>query len=323
MYKRILKIFIIAALLPIGLFSGCKEQADETNKFQILADHLRTSALDLPTMHTTGWTVAATALNANLAGYYIIDIRTLADFNLGRIQGAVHSTMANVVQTAVNARNAGQLTGREIIVVCYSGQTAAFAVAALRLSGFPTARNLMWGMSSWTSTRDVWTPRIANLTQANIVTPPSFATPAEFTNRPMVTSELNDGAAILSERVQAVLNEGLRAVDAATVLANPGNFFINNYWSNDAVTANGNRHIAGAFRILPLTLANNEFRFLDPSRRIVNYCFTGQTSAAVAFYLRVLGYDVYSFSWGANSMWNSAMTSNRWPITPNNFPLVQ
>jgi len=231
--------------------------------------------------------------------------------------------MANVVQTALNAQAAGQLTGREIIVVCYSGQTAAFAVAALRLSGFPTTRNLMWGMSAWNSTLDVWTPRIANLTHANIVTPPSFATPVEFTNRPMVTSELNDGAAILRERVQIVLNEGLRAVDAATVLANPGNFFINNYWTNEAVIANGNRNIAGAFRILPLTLANNEFRFLDPSRRIVNYCFTGQTSAAVAFYLRVLGYDVYSFSWGANAMWNSAMAVNRWPITPNNFPLVQ
>ncbi|HSV89053.1 MAG TPA: rhodanese-like domain-containing protein [Bacteroidales bacterium] len=321
--KSFFNVVLIATALSLTLFSGCKEEEEVVNKHQILAEHLRTTGLDLPTMHATGWVVPATTLHANLAGYYIIDIRTQADFNAGRIQGAVNSTMANVVQTARTAQAAGQLTGREIIVVCYSGQTAGFAVAALRLSGFPTARNLMWGMSSWNSTRDVWTPRIADLTHANIVSPPNFAANVEYTNRPLVTSDSDDPVQILSERVQAVLNEGLRSVDAATVLANPGNYFINNYWTAQAVIDNGNRHIAGAFRILPLTLANNEFRFLDPSRRIVNYCFTGQTSAAAAFYLRVLGYDVYSFSWGANSMWNSSMTANRWPITPNNFPLVQ
>ncbi|HAJ99009.1 MAG TPA: hypothetical protein DCM62_03190 [Bacteroidales bacterium] len=322
--KNNLFVIFLFLLLPLALFTGCRGETADVNKHQILADHLRTSGLDLPTMHTTGWVVPATTLHANLAAYYIIDIRLPVDFAAGRIQGAVNSTMANVVTTARNAQTAGQLTGREIIVVCYTGQTAAFAVAALRLSGFPTARNLMWGMSSWNSTLDRWTPRIANLTHANIVTPPNFAANVEFTNRPIVTSESNDPVVILRERVQAVLNEGLRGVTAAEVLANPGNFFINNYWSAQAVTENGNRHIAGAFRILPLTLANNEIRFLDPSRAIVNYCFTGQTSAAVAFYLRVLGYDVYSFMFGANSMWNTAMTANRWPITPtNNFPLVQ
>jgi rhodanese-related sulfurtransferase len=321
--KKFFKIFLIAFVLPVALFSSCKDETEVTNKFQILADHLRTNNMDLPTMHASGWVVPATTLNANLASYYIIDIRLPVDFAAGRIQGAVNSTMANVVTTARNAQTAGQLTGREIIVVCYSGQTAAFAVAALRLSGFPTARNLMWGMSSWHSSLDRWTARIGNLTNANIVTPPSFAANVEYTNRPLVTSDSDDPAQILRERVQAVLNEGLPSVDAATVLANPGNYFINNYWSLDAVTANGNRHIAGAFRILPLTLANNEFRFLNPARPIVNYCFTGQTSAAVAFYLKVLGYDVYSFSWGANSMWNRDMTANRWPITPNDFPLVQ
>lgn len=321
--KKTLRILLLALVLPLAVFTSCKEEDAIINKHQLLADHLRTNGMDLPTMHATGWVVPATTLNANLAAYYIIDIRLPADFAAGRIQGAVNSTMANVVTTARNAQTAGQLTGREIIVVCYSGQTAAFAVAALRLSGFPTARNLMWGMSSWHSTLDRWTARIANLTNANIVTPPNFAANVEYTNRPLVTSESDDPAQILRERVQAVLNEGLRSVDAATVLANPGNYFINNYWSSDAVVANGNRHIAGAFRILPLTLANNEFRFLNPERPIVNYCFTGQTSAAVAFYMRVLGYDVFSFSWGANSMWNRDMTANRWPITPNDFPLVQ
>ena len=39
-----------------------------------------------------------------------------------------------------------------------------------------------------------------------------FAANVEFTNRPMVTSESNDPVVILRERVQAVLNEGLRGV---------------------------------------------------------------------------------------------------------------
>jgi rhodanese-related sulfurtransferase len=41
---------------------------------------------------------------------------------------------------------------------------------------------------------------------------------------------------------------------------------------------------------------------LPTNQTIVVYCYTGQTSSFVAAYLRLLGYDAKSLSFGANAM---------------------
>ena len=46
----------------------------------------------------------------------------------------------------------------------------------------------------------------------------------------------------------------------------------------------------------------------------MTYCYTGQTSAVVTAYLRVLGYDAYSLTFGMNGIWNEnpAWVLNKW-----------
>ena len=44
----------------------------------------------------------------------------------------------------------------------------------------------------------------------------------------------------------------------------------------------------------------------------VIYCWTGQTSALVMAYLRVLGYDAVSLKFGANSMIYDELTAHKW-----------
>jgi hypothetical protein len=127
---------------------------------------------------------------------------------------------------------------------------------------------------------------------------------------------------ILKERVEAVLAEGSKFIQPTEALNSPDNYFINNYWSVANIQGNGNAHIKGAHRILPLTLAANEVKFLDPEEKIVTYCWTGQTSAAVTFYLRVIGFDAYGLQWGCNAINNDDLTSNRWPEGQQNFPLA-
>jgi rhodanese-related sulfurtransferase len=323
--RTILKYAIIIALLPAMFLASCKKEADE-NKYQILYDYLKENAatIDLPKMHAAvggqGWAVSATALNNSLADYYIIDLRSPADFAAGRIAGAVNTTMANVLTEAAKAGT------KKIMLVCYSGQNAAYALAACRLSGYTNTFFLKWGMSAWNSTKDVWTSKIGNIaispsTHANWTTPPSFASNVAHTSVPAVISSSDDGAEILRERIAAVLAEGAKFVTPAEALNTPSNYFINNYWTVDNVTGNGNGHIVGAYRINPLTLANDDIKFLDPKKKIVTYCWTGQTSAAVTFYLRVLGFDAYGLQWGVNGLNNSQLTSNKWPEGQQNFPL--
>ena len=79
-------------------------------------------------------------------------------------------------------------------------------------------------------------------------------------------------------------------------------------------------HIAGAYRISPLTLAGNEYKALDPTKTIVTYCWTGQTSALVTAYLNVLGYDAKSLKFGTNGMIYSNLESHKWGGS-GDFPL--
>jgi rhodanese-related sulfurtransferase len=319
--KRILRNALMLLVVASVVLTGCKKEADD-NKYQILYDYLKNnSSLDIPSMHSAGWAVSATALNNTLADYHIIDLRAASDYNAGHITGAVNTPMANVLTEAANAGT------KKIMLVCYSGQNSAFALAGLRLSGYPNTFFLKWGMSAWNSTKDVWTPKIGNIavtpsTHANWTTPPSFKSNVSFSKTPVILCDSDEGSEILKERVAAVLAEGSKFVQPSDVLGTPANYFINNYWTEANVTGNGNGHISGAYRINPLTVANDEIQYLDPSKKIVTYCWTGQTSAAVTFYLRVLGFDAHGLQWGANALNNSQLTSNKWPEGQQNFPMV-
>ncbi len=52
-----------------------------------------------------------------------------------------------------------------------------------------------------------------------------------------------------------------------------------------------------------------DLKSLPTDKPIVVYCYTGQTSAYVAAYLRLLGYDARSLMFGANSMMYDIMVS--------------
>ena len=74
-------------------------------------------------------------------------------------------------------------------------------------------------------------------------------------------------------------------------------------------------HINGALQVTPKTLTKEgNLSVFDPSSGDnVLYCYTGQTSAATVAYLYVLGYDVKTLVFGANSMIYDHMTAGRWP----------
>jgi rhodanese-related sulfurtransferase len=97
-----------------------------------------------------------------------------------------------------------------------------------------------------------------------------------------------------------MLSNGSWLINNDEVLANPGNFFINNKWSTGSWDAYG--HFTGAYRIDEnLNIAN--LKNLDPSKTMVTYCYTGQTSAITTAWLQVLGYDnARSLKFGVNAI---------------------
>lgn len=307
---QFIRFFVLTVLLSAFTLTSCIEpEVEEVDYFNVMTTYMQANDMDLTDV-ATNWVVDGASLNtAGVTNYTILDLRTATDFAKGHIEGAINCTLGDVLTKAA-------ATTKPIVMVCYTGQTAAWAHVALRLSGYSDSRILKWGMSGWNSIFDSWTANISNrgVGNSNWSTTNTIATPVNYA-LPEITALDTTGAGILAERVAAMVAKGLQAVSSADVLATPSNYFLNNYWTAEDVNTYG--HIKGSYRLNEtLTLANDGFKNLDPSAKICTYCWTGQTSALVTAYLTVLGYDAVSLKFGANSMINEQLQKNKWTVSP-------
>jgi rhodanese-related sulfurtransferase len=305
--KRLMVLLMVALML----FSfGCSKDED-VDPFVEMMNYLVDNGRDINDI-LVDWIVPAATVNANLSNYYVIDVRAAADYADGHIPGAVNSPLADVV-TAAEAAPAG----KTIITVCYAGQAAGHATAALRMMGYD-ARTLKWGMSGWNPENDVWTSRCASPAVGNANWTKSAHAAAQEFDYPEFETDLEDGAEILTERVEYMLSKGYQGASASDVLANPGNYFINNFWDANSWSTYGG--FVGSYRINPLTLENDEIIGLDPGKTVVTYCWTGQTSSVVTAYLTALGYDAKSLTSGVNALIYSELPAGATKWDPDAIP---
>lgn len=321
--KKFLIYSVLVAFIATFTLTGCKEDnigADAVT-YEVLTDYMVQNDMDLPDI-LNGWITARPADIADvpsfISTYDIFDLRSATDFAAGHIEGAVNVTFGNLLENA-------QSTTKPILAVCYTGQSAAHAVVALRLSGYPDAKVLLWGMSGWTSSLSgSWLANSGNTNGVIGVGNANWTMDAVVSNSnyddPTLTTTATDGAGILQERVAAMLANGFKGVSAATVLDNPENYFINNYWAQTDVDHYG--HIKGANRINPLSIENGEINNLDPDQQICTYCWTGQTSSMVTAYLNVIGFNAVSLKFGANSMIYSSLEAHKFVAPTVDYPVV-
>jgi len=318
-FLRFAVLFITALVI---VTTGCKKDNDEDtpaaiDHYKVMTEYMTANNMDLDDM-TTNWVIAAADVYAaGVTTYYIIDIRDTADYNLGHIEGAVNCKLSEIVTTA-----AGNTTNKPILIVCYTGQTAAYGLVALRLSGYTNCKTLKFGMSSWNVVFDKWTANVGNIAvgNSNWSTTNTLQTNVTF-SIPTISSELTTGQEILAERVTAMLNGGFMGITATDVLTTPSNYFINNYWTLTDVNTYG--HISGAYRVKEdLTFAADGFKNLDKDATVVTYCWTGQTSALVTAYLTVLGYNAKTLKFGCNAMIYDQLLANKWTAS-GSYPYVQ
>ncbi len=331
--KKFTLFFTGLLLIPTLFLTSCDRGDDPIDdivgvtdsKFTLMKDYMINNNLDVDKILTNvdgqKFVVAppatAAEVDAFLSTYYIMDIRSNTDFLTAHVNGAKNVPFANILTEAANAT-------KPILVVCYTGQTACYGTALLRMYGYSNARALKWGMSGWNSnTAGSWNNAIkgnpaATSTNWSYSTAPSNVTYSD----PEITTLLTDGQAILKERVEAVVAGGFKGVNATDVLNNPGNYFINNFFSEADYLGFG--HITNANRILPFKLADDTYLSLDPdASSLVTYCYTGQTSAVLTATLRVLGYNGTSLKFGMNGLYNSnpVWSSNKWSASvPKDYP---
>lgn len=303
-----IKLFALGLLTFAFIFTSCSKDDDEdVNEAQVLVEYLESASspaqkdfvnTDMPTIMPASEVKTLNETNQ----VYIIDIRAEADFTTGHIANAHNVAVADIL-THIKSVDLTPYT--KVAIVCYTGQTAGFAASILRLMGYSKVYSMKWGMCAWHEDfAGKWNTAIAN----------GNAYAAQFTGTetpkgakgslPVLSTGKTTGQEILEARVNAVLAEGFTpaSVTNQTVFGSLANYYIVNYWPAAQYADPG--HIPGAAQYTPketMKLAA-DLTTLPTDKPVVVYCYTGQTSAFLAAYLRLIGYDAKSLLFGTNGM---------------------
>jgi rhodanese-related sulfurtransferase len=266
---------------------------------------------------------AADVMAEGLENWVVIDVRAddkygydaynvwkkgangVKDFDEGHIPGAVSVPLPELIAYA----KANLTVDHKILVVCHTGQVAGWGAAALDLLGY-NAFSLKWGMSAWNKQFDLWSGNTASTYSAQFVkTADPGKNPAGA--YPTLATGKTEPKAILEARLIEVL-KAPRSIKAVDLLSAPEEYYIVNYWPEAEYLDPG--HIPGAHQYSPKAslLTSALLNTLPMDKKIAVYCYTGQTSAQIATFLNVLGYEAYSVLFGANGMIYDQMTKQKW-----------
>ncbi|MFA6234040.1 MAG: rhodanese-like domain-containing protein, partial [Bacteroidota bacterium] len=222
-YKQLLKNYAwtLILVLPLLVFSSaCSDDDDPitpaVNEAELLVQELEGSNGDY--LNTAAPAiVTAVDVFADVTGakkFYLIDVRTAVDFANGHVAGAHNVLIADVLthMKSVNVANYDK-----IVVICYTGQSAAWTTAILRMSGYTTAFSMKYGMTSWHSDFDRLSSKVKSDRLGDFVTTASPAKPAAGV-LPTLSTGKTTGAEILASRIATIHAEGYTpsSIDAAT-----------------------------------------------------------------------------------------------------------
>ena len=300
-------------LLAMVAMWGCSDDDPVTptqTAFEVMAeagaDYINDSA-DAPGV------ISAEALFTNgIENYTIIDLRSEATFLNGHIEGAMNSSLGTLLAD-VAAKSIA--LDDQIVVACYSGQSAGHAKIALELMGYENVQSLLFGMASWnTDFAGSWTN---NTGDAMPVADDVNHNVDLLTHTLPTLSESVD--TVVAERVATMLAAGFKGITYTDMVANGlTNYFIVNYFGEADYMGTGTAgvpgHIEGAFQFTPYASMGIDQMLdnLPVDMPIVVYCWTGQHSSQITAYLNMLGYNAFSLKFGSNSLFHSQLTGHKW-----------
>lgn len=221
-------------------------------------------------------------VDANDNTMLVIDIRKAEDYAKGHIKGAV-----NIPFGKVNEYLDKLPADKELIVACYTGQTAGQTVAIMNMYGY-NARSLNLGVDSgWVKKNNFPLDTTPNELPANVTPAKPDANIAKilkdyYVNMPENVHKIN------SADLQKLIENGddIQIVD----LRKPEDF------------AKG--HVKNAINI-PFGEVNKNFGKFATNKPVFVYCYTGQTAGQTVAVLNVLGIDARSVHAGFDLGWTA------------------
>jgi len=226
----------------------------------------------------------------------IISLRSAEDYAKGHVPGAIHMN----VKELFTAENLATIPpDRDVVLICYTGQTAGQATAGLNMLGYD-AYSLLFGMSSWTSDPDVFVKRFNPDTHAN-----DYVIDTEAHEPGGPYSPPTPLAASVLDAAGAYFSEGPRTINAADLYENLNDGDPDNdptIISLRSAEDYAKGHVPGAVNVSVKELFTAEnLAAIPPDRDVVLICYTGQTAGQATAGLNMLGYDAYSLLFGMSS----------------------
>lgn len=254
---------------------------------------------------------------SNTDDYIVIDVRSEAHYDEGHIPGAYLSTLSTVLSDI--GTTIPYDAGKTIVVVCYTGQSAGHVKIALELMGYGDVKSMGFGMCSWSADVSLptkWADKCLNVLDTIETTNNNDG--LDVHDFPTLTGY--DVDTVIETRVQETLEDGFQSILYENIENDLTDPFFLNYWGvadYEGDVANGADapgHIPGAFQFTPkASLGFDEMlKNLPTDRPIVVYCWTGQHSSQITFYLNMLGYTAYSLAYGSNNLFYDDLTAHKW-----------
>ncbi|PQV50389.1 rhodanese-related sulfurtransferase [Jejuia pallidilutea] len=235
--------------------------------------------------------------------FHLIDIRTEAWFEYGHIKNAANVKPENLLtyfETSIKPQDFDK-----IVLICYSGQSAAYYSSLLRLAGYNNVHSMKWGMSSWREdfADNAWNKNIKNDYATKLET--TEKTKPEHTSHPKLNTGKTEAKEILKARLETLFATPYKEyiIKSIDIFENPDNYYIINYWDEDKCTG----HIPGTLHFQPNASFSDNLLTLPTNEKIVVYEATGQKAAYIVAYLNVLGYNAGNLAYGANSFMNELL----------------
>ncbi len=236
----------------------------------------------------TAANIKAADLNMKIAegdAPYIVSLRSAEDYAAGHIPGAVNMKFTDLSTLSKD---------KEILVYCYTGQSASYAAAMLGVQGYEV-ENLYHGMSSWTSDPDVYKRRFDPATsQGSYETETTSNAGGSYALPELENTTSNNENDIIKAAAVKVSPKFIAAKDLNLKIAEGEEMTV---ISVRAAADYAVGHIPGAINIGMSSLIAN-LNKINPDEPVYVYCYTGHSAAQTAALLQMLGYDAYSISFG-------------------------
>ena len=327
--------FLIAFILPLaflvsGFITETGNQAEpptEASETQVLLDFLEANRNFINTDAAPAL-IPADEVKKNLKNpkYHIIDIRSESWFEYGHVKDASNVQPADLLTYFENSIVPADY--EKIVLVCYSGQSAAYFASLLRIAGYDNVHSMNYGMSSWRvdfaenawlkNTKDDFADKVETTVNAK---GPKGELPALSTGK-------SGAEEILRARLETLFATPYKEsiTKAEDLFADPGSYYIVDYNRMDRYEKG---HIPSAVQYQPNgSLSSDQDLLTLPADKNIVVCgTTGQETAYVVAYRDVLGYNASNVGYGANSFMHKTLKDNDWGAFTkkdvNMFPVIE